>query len=122
MSTANSGVECPALRFASWGYKLGAMPTRSAISAALRHLAPLIPKHEFGAVIDHALESPGLRVASPENAAWLPLVAYVRHALTEYDDLLRQGYDQDSARFVVADAMRETLAGWGVRRPLGAAD
>jgi hypothetical protein len=46
----------------------------------------------------------------------------VRHALTEYDDLLRQGYDQDSARFFVADAMRETLAGWGVRRPLGAGD
>jgi hypothetical protein len=98
------------------------MPSRSALAAALRHLAPLIPKHEFGAVIDHALDSPGLRNASPETAAWLSLVAYVRHALTEYDDLLRQGYDQDSARFFVADAMRETLAGWGVRRPLGAGD
>jgi len=98
------------------------MPIRSAIESALRHLAPLIPKHEFGAVIDHALDSPGLRGASPENAAWLSLVAYVRHALTEYDDLLRQGYDQDSARFFVADAMRETLERWGVRRPLSAED
>jgi len=98
------------------------MPTRSALSVALRHLAPRIPAHEFGAVIDHALDSPGLRGASPENAAWLSLVAYVRHALTEYDDLLRQGYDQDSARFFVADAMRETLERWGVRRPLTAED
>ena len=94
------------------------MASRSAIEAALRHLAPRIPNHEFGAVVDHALDSPGLRAASPENAAWLALVAYVRHALTEYDDLLRQGYDQDSARFFVADAMRETLDAWGVRRPL----
>ena len=98
------------------------MPTRSALSVALRHLAPRIPAHEFGAVIDHALDSPGLRGASPENAAWLSLVAYVRHALTEYDDLLRQGYDQDSARFFVADTMRETLERWGVRRPLNTQD
>jgi hypothetical protein len=98
------------------------MPTRSAIEAALRHLAPRIPAHEFGAVVDHALDSPGLRNASPETAAWLSLVAYVRHALTEYDDLLAQGYDQASARFFVADPMRETLAAWGVRRPLGEAE
>jgi hypothetical protein len=98
------------------------LPTRSAISAALRHLAPRIPAHEFGAVVDHALDSPGLRGASPENAAWLSLVAYVRHALTEYDGLLRQGYDRDSARFFVADAMRATLVAWGVRRPLAADD
>jgi hypothetical protein len=94
------------------------MPTRSAVEAALRRLAPRIPAHEFGAVVDHARDSPGLRAALPDNAAWLSLVAYVRHALTEYDDLLRQGYDQDSARFFVADAMRGTLAAWGVRRPL----
>ncbi len=67
-----------------------AMPTRSAIEAALRHLAPRIPAHEFGAVVDHALDSAGLRAASPENAAWLSLTAYVRHTLTEYDDLLRK--------------------------------
>ena len=98
------------------------MPTRSAIEAALRQLAPRIPAHEFGAVVDHALDSAGLRGASPENAAWLSLVAYVRHALTEYDDLIAQGYDRDSARFFVAEAMRATLAAWGVRRPLGTED
>jgi hypothetical protein len=98
------------------------MPSRSALTSALRQLAPLIPKHEFGAVIDHALLSPGLRAAAPETAAWLSLVAYVRHALTEYDELIRQGYDKDSPRFFVADAMRETLDRWGVRRPLSAED
>jgi hypothetical protein len=39
------------------------------------------------------MDSPGLRVASPENAAWLSLVGYARHRMTEYDDLLAQGYD-----------------------------
>lgn len=92
------------------------------IEDALRYLAPRIPAHEFGAIIDHARDSRGLKGASPETAAWLSLVAYVRHTFTEYDDLLRQGYDRDSARFFVADAMQDVLAGWGVRRPLVAED
>jgi len=98
------------------------MPSRSAIAAALRHLAPHLPAHEFAAVVDHAMDSPGLRVASPENAAWLSLVAYARHALTDYDALLAQGYDRDSARFFVADELAALLSGWGVRRPLGGED
>src|SRR5262245_39170037 len=95
------------------------MSKRAVIEEALQRLAPRIPPHEFGAVVDHALDSRGLRGAVPENAAWLSLVAYVRHALTEYDDLLTQGYDQDSARHFVADDMRDVLASWGVKRTLG---
>jgi hypothetical protein len=98
------------------------MPTRAEIETALRHLAPRMPSHEFGAVVDHALDSPGLRHAAPEQAAWLSLTAYVRHALTEYDALLAQGYDRDSARFFVAGAMTAVLAGWGVRRTFGTED
>jgi hypothetical protein len=96
------------------------MPTRTEIEQALRRLAPKIPPHEFGAVADHALDSRGLRGATPETAAWLSLVAYVRHTFTEYDDLLTQGYDHDSARYFVADEMTAVLGGWGVRRKLGA--
>jgi hypothetical protein len=91
---------------------------RTVIEETLRRLAPRIPPHEFGAVVDHALDSRGLRGATPETAAWLSLVAYVRHTLTEYDDLLTQGYDQDSARYFVADDIREVLAAWGVKRTL----
>lgn len=94
------------------------MPSRIAVQSALRHLAPRLPAHEFGAVVDHAMDSRGLRVALPENAAWLSLVAYARHTLTEYDDLLAQGYDRDSARFFVAGELANLLAGWGVRRKL----
>jgi hypothetical protein len=98
------------------------MPTRTEIEAALRRLAPHIPRHEFGAVADHALDSRGLRTATPETAAWLSLVAYVRHSLTEYDDLLVQGYDQDSARHFVAEEIERVLAAWGARRKLGAGE
>ena len=92
---------------------------RPAIEAALRRLAPRIPAHEFGAVVDHALDSKGLRSAAPETAAWLSLVAYVRHVFTDYDELLTQGYDRDSARHFVMDDMAAALAAWGVRGTLG---
>src|SRR5215210_9171960 len=94
------------------------MPSRSAIEAALRHLAPKIPPHEFGAIVDHALDSEGLKSAAPESASWLSLVAYARHVFTDYDELLGQGYDRDSARHFVADEMQAVLKGWGVRRKL----
>jgi len=95
---------------------------RTDIELALRRLAPRIPRHEFGAVVDHALDSAGLRSAAPETAAWLSLVAYVRHVLTEYDELLAQGYDADSARHFVLDQMQAVLTSWGARRNLSADD
>jgi len=94
------------------------MAKRSDVEAALRRLAPKIPAHEFSAVCDHAMDSPGLRSAFPETAAWLSLVAYVRHVMTEYDELLDQGYDEESARHFVVGDMDEVLGSWGVRRRL----
>jgi hypothetical protein len=95
---------------------------RNDIETALRVLAPRIPPHEFGAVVDHALDSQGLQTASPETAAWLSLVAYVRHVFTDYDELLSQGYDRDSARFFVVADIEAVLTDWGVRRRLSAED
>ena len=98
---------------------MNALSRRAAIESALHRLAPKIPPHEFGAVIDHALDSVGLKTAEPENAAWLSLVAYARHVFTDYDKLLAQGYDRDSARHFVADDIAAVLTGWGVQRELG---
>jgi hypothetical protein len=72
--------------------------------------------------VDHALSSRGLQTAGVDSAVWLSLVAYARHALTDYDELLAQGYDQDSARFFVADDMRAALDAWGVKRELPSED
>ncbi len=98
------------------------MTKRSEIENALYVLAPRIPEFEAGAIADHAMDSCGLSTASVHAAAWLSMVAFVRHALTEYDSLLEEGYDQESARhFVVAD-IQAVLSEWGVRRPLSPQD
>ncbi len=94
------------------------MATRKEVETALRYMAPEIPDHEFGAIADHAMDSPGLRTALPETAAWLSMVSFIRHALTEYDSLLEEGYEQESARHFVAGDMQAILTEWGVRRPL----
>jgi hypothetical protein len=91
---------------------------RSDVDAALRRLAPRVPAFEAGAIIDHAMTSRGLANASAETAAWLSLVAFVRHAMTDYDDLVAEGYEQSAARFFVVGEMTRVLEGWGVRRPL----
>ena len=95
------------------------MNRREILESAVRALAPRIPRHEFEAVIDHARSSPGLRVAAPETAAWLSLVAYVRHVFTDYDRLLEDGYDVDSARFFVAGEIDAKLEEWGAVRRVG---
>ena len=98
------------------------MTRRDELEAVLRHLAPDVPDHEFGVVIDHALTSTGLRHATPENALWLSMTAYIRHAFTDYDTLLEEGYDQESARFFVIDVINEKLAEWGVKRRIAEED
>jgi hypothetical protein len=94
------------------------MNRRDGLQEALLKLAPKMPRHEFGAVLDHALDSPGLKRATPDKAAWLSLVAYVRHVFTDYEDLLNEGYDPESARHFVVEDMETVLAGWGVTRKL----
>lgn len=89
---------------------------RALVAAALERLAPRLPAFEAESVLDRALRSPGLRGAAPENAAWLALTAFARHAFTDYDDLLAEGYDRDSARHFVLDDMNATLTEWGSRR------
>jgi len=98
------------------------MGRREAIESVVRVLAPRIPQHEFEAVTDHALGSRGLHGASPETAAWLSLTAYIRHRFTDYDDLLDDGYDMESARFFVLDDMNAVLEEWGSPRRVQADD
>ena len=94
---------------------------REAVAAALARLAPHLPAFEADAALDRALASPGLRGAAPETAARLALVAYARHVFTDYDDLLGEGYDRDSARHFVLDDLNATLTAWGAA-PIPEAD
>jgi hypothetical protein len=89
---------------------------RARILDALRRLAPGIPRFDLEAAADHGMDSRGLRTATPETAAWLSLIAYVRHVHTDYDALLKDGYDADAARFFVLDAINQVLGDWECRR------
>jgi hypothetical protein len=71
-----------------------------------------------GATSTAVMPSISFRGAYLPNPGRLSLTSYVRHTLTDYDDLLVQGYEADSARFFVAEEMTEVLAAWGVRRKL----
>jgi hypothetical protein len=92
------------------------MNRREAIESAVRILAPQIPRHEFESVVDHALVSRGLHNALPEAAAWLSLVSFIRHRLTDYDALLDAGYDAESARFFILNDLNAVLTEWGSPR------
>jgi hypothetical protein len=98
------------------------MNRRELLESAIRVLAPRIPRHEYESVVDHALGSRGLHTASPEAAAWLSMTAFIRHRLTDYDNLLDEGYDQDSARFFVIDQINRVLAEWGSPRRISGED
>lgn len=86
------------------------------IEAALRRLVPQIPRFEAQEVIAHAIATPSLRAVAPEKAAWLSLVAVVRHLRSDYDVLLEDGYGVEAARFWVRDQMNELIGQWGGTR------
>jgi hypothetical protein len=48
-----------------------------------------------------------------EDAVRLAVTAHVRHAETEYDSFLAQGYDRREARALVSGAVERVLGRWG---------
>lgn len=86
-----------------------------AIRRAIRALVPLAPLAEVEPAAERAAGR-GLKTLPPSVAAWLALVAHVRHAHTDYDALLDEGYERDAARFFVADEIDRVLTAWGCRR------
>lgn len=86
------------------------------IAAALRAIIPGLPPRDRDEIVENALASRGLRQASPQAAAWLSAVAYIRHAFTDYDDLLADGYGEEAARHFCLDQINQVLADWGCRK------
>ncbi len=50
------------------------------------------------------------------TSVWLATVAHIRHVHTDYDALLNEGYDQDSARHFVLEPINEVLTKWRATR------
>jgi hypothetical protein len=97
------------------------MSRRDRIAEELDRLAPAIPDADRTLILDQAEDSAGLRKGSPAKVAWLSLVAFVRHAYTDYDALLSDGYDVPSARHYCLEQINEVLEEWECIRQVHAA-
>ena len=92
-----------------------------AIAKALTALLPLAPFADAEKIRGDA-GARHLKTLPPTVAVWLATVAHVRHEHTDYDALLEEGYDRDSARFFVLDQINAVLTRWRATRLLEADD
>lgn len=88
------------------------------IADALDRLAPKLSPQDRTEVIEHALWSKGLHQASADKAAWLSLVAYIRHNFTDYEALLEEGYGPEAARHFCAEQINTALATLNCRKKI----
>ncbi len=97
------------------------MPTdrQKRIARALTATIPHAPFLDAEA-IRAAARARHMRALSPKSAVWLATVAHIRHAHTDYDALMGEGYDRDAARFFVLDAINAMLDRWGATRRVDA--
>lgn len=85
------------------------------IAKALIAIAPGIPFADAQAVKTQAAAR-HLRSHPPGISVWLALVAHIRHAHTDYDALLNEGYDKESARHFCLAAINAKLTEWRATR------
>lgn len=88
-----------------------------AIARAVTLLVPMAPYLDAEAIRAEA-GSRHMKTLPPSIAVWLSTVAHVRHRHTDYDALMDEGYDRDSARFFVRDAVNAVLTRWRSTRLL----
>lgn len=88
---------------------------RQALRKALSASIPGAPFDAFNEMLE-ASQAPHLKSLPPSNAAWLAAVSYVRHTHTDYEELLTDGYDRDSARHFIVDQINDVLTRWRATR------
>ncbi|WP_085983966.1 DUF2293 domain-containing protein [Allomesorhizobium alhagi] len=88
-----------------------------AIAKALTALLPLAPYADTEKIRTEA-GARHLKTMPPAIAVWLAAIAHIRHEHTDYEKLLAEGYDRDSARFFVVDQTNEVLTRWRATRLL----
>jgi len=90
---------------------------RRAIDKALTALLPMAPYADTEKIRAEA-GARHMKTLPPSIAVWLAAVAHIRHAHTDYEKLLADGYDRDSARFFVVDQINRWLTRWRATRLL----
>lgn len=94
---------------------------RRAIAKALTALLPLAPYADMEKIRTDA-GSVHMKTLPPTIAVWLAAIAHIRHMHTDYERLLADGYDRDSARFFVIEQTNVVLTRWRATRLLDADD
>lgn len=94
---------------------------RRAIARALTALLPMAPYADMERIRADA-GAAHMKALPPTIAVWLATIAHVRHAHTDYEKLLAEGYDRDSARFFVISQTNDVLTRWRSTRLLEADD
>lgn len=84
---------------------------QKAMADAITALAPQMPFADAEAIRPR-LKRSGMRHLPASTAVWLCTIAHIRHAYTDYDELLAEGYGRDAARFFILDATNEKLQEW----------
>ncbi len=88
---------------------------RKALDKALTALIPLAPFSDAEAIREAAGQRK-LRDLPPSIAIWIATITHLRHRHTDYDILLEEGYDRESARHFVIDQINDTLTTWRATR------
>lgn len=86
-----------------------------ALAKALTALIPGAPFSDMEA-IRAAAGARHLRSLPPSVAAWLTVIAHVRHNHTDYDKLLDEGYDREAARYFTTGDINLVLTNWRATR------
>ena len=94
---------------------------KAKLQKALRELLPRVTMADYVEIENIALRG-HLRHLPPTIIAWQAATTHIRHAHTDYDSLLEEGYDQEAARHFVIDDINEKLAEWGCLRRLDERD
>lgn len=92
---------------------------RRAIARALTALLPVAPFADMEKIRADA-GAVHMKALPPSIAVWLATIAHVRHGHTDYEKLLAEGYDRDSARFFVVGQTNAVLTRWRATRLLDA--
>ncbi len=90
---------------------------RRALAKALTLLLPMAPYADMEKIRADA-GAVHMKALPPSIAVWLATVAHIRHAYTDYETLLEEGYDRDAARFFVIARVNEVLTSWRATRLL----
>lgn len=88
-------------------------------AARVRELYPACPLGREQEIAQHACQKYSGRVGRSasakkldEKAIHLAVIAHIRHAETNYDELLAQGWERFEARDEVEDQIKKVLSTW----------